>query len=155
MSSAAISAFLAGVSFLLPLTVPMLRPAEPTLVRSMLVALLCIASGGVLAFAILLLGGTPRPMSDTNWWLYRSGLVFGFAVAYSLGYRYGRRRAEDPNRFIGGILVGIVLGTVFHWIAPAGTDTYAVVIWLAAIGGVFGFFWELHFRKQTKRGTEN
>jgi hypothetical protein len=152
VSSAAIAAFLAGVSFLLPLVAPMLRPPEAKLGRRTLIVFACLMFGGLLSFGILLLGDTPRPMSDTNWWLHKSGLVLGAWVVFLLDYRYGPRDSDDKDRFIVGLLSGALLGAMFHWIAPAGTDTYAVAVWLAGIGGACGFLWELRFRKRRKGG---
>ena len=147
MSTVAISACLAGAGFTLALwIVAMLRPREETFRKSALAAVVSLASAGALAFAILWLGGTPRPMSEAHWWLYKSGLAFGFLVGY-LSYWYRRGKVE-PHRFLLAVTIAIVGGAVFHWIAPTGTDTYAALFIFLVIGVLGGFVWEWNFRKR-------
>jgi hypothetical protein len=150
---ASFSAFFAGAVFGFSLNATVLLPREAALAKSALVLLASLLLGGAVSFAVLLLGGTPRPLSETHMWLYRGGLLFGAVLGYFLGSRYAGRPAEaDP--FSVGLLGGAVLAVLFHWIAPAGTDTFAAAAWFVGIGGVGGFLWQWHSRRSAKRSEE-
>ena len=49
-----------------------------------------------------------------------------------------------------GLVLGIVLATLFHWLAPAGTDTASAATWLIAGGWVIGLLWSGIFGKRQK-----
>ena len=50
-----------------------------------------------------------------------------------------------------GVVGGVLVAMVFHWLAPAGTDTTAAGAWFVGLGAVIGLFWQWLFRKETKR----
>ena len=49
-----------------------------------------------------------------------------------------------------GVLGGLALAMLFHWLAPIGTDTVSAGGWFIGLGGVAGLLWEWRFRKDTK-----
>jgi hypothetical protein len=52
--------------------------------------------------------------------------------------------AVSPS-FVVGIVLGVVLAVVFHYIAPVGVDTAAAGAWFVGIGGAVGLLWRLIF----------
>jgi hypothetical protein len=49
-----------------------------------------------------------------------------------------------------GALVGLCVALVFHWLAPAGTDTVAAGAWFVGGGTLVGLAWLLLVRKRDK-----
>ena len=40
-----------------------------------------------------------------------------------------------------GALAGLVLAGLFHWLAPAGSDTVAAGAWFVGLGWLLGLCW--------------
>jgi hypothetical protein len=49
-----------------------------------------------------------------------------------------------------GFVLGLAAAAVFHWFAPAGTDTAAAGAWFVGLGCVAGVLWSLVFREHDK-----
>jgi hypothetical protein len=49
-----------------------------------------------------------------------------------------------------GFMLGLAAAAVFHWLAPAGTDTAAAGAWFVGLGCLAGVLWSLASRKHGK-----
>ena len=49
-----------------------------------------------------------------------------------------------------GALVGLGIGLLFHWLAPAGTDTVAAGAWFVGLGCLVGLAWPIIFGRSKK-----
>jgi hypothetical protein len=49
-----------------------------------------------------------------------------------------------------GFLLGLAAASVFHWLAPVGTDTAAAGAWLVGLGCLAGALWSLARGKHGK-----
>jgi hypothetical protein len=47
-----------------------------------------------------------------------------------------------------GALAGLVLAFLFHWLAPAGTDTAAAGGWFLGLGCLAGLLWSTFTRRK-------
>ncbi|HSV46953.1 MAG TPA: hypothetical protein VLJ58_14290 [Ramlibacter sp.] len=47
-----------------------------------------------------------------------------------------------------GVVGGLVVALLFHWLAPAGTDTVSAGAWFVVIGGAAGLLWQMLVRKE-------
>lgn len=147
MTTAETSALLAGAVFTLALLPPMLRRRRVGPARQTLSAFSWLAFGGVLSFVILVLGEAPRPMAGTTWWLHKTGVVLGASFSLAMAHRYGPCTDHEPIRFLSGLLAGMTAGVLFHWVAPAGTDTYATAAAFTICGSACGLMVEWRLRR--------
>jgi Na+-transporting NADH:ubiquinone oxidoreductase subunit NqrB len=51
---------------------------------------------------------------------------------------------------LAGVVGGLALAMLFHWLAPSGTDTVSAGAWFVGLGALAGFFWQWRFRQRTK-----
>ena len=49
-----------------------------------------------------------------------------------------------------GALAGVCLAVLFHWLAPADTDTVFVGAWIAGLGWLLGLLWSEVFGTRKK-----
>lgn len=49
-----------------------------------------------------------------------------------------------PGALLGAV-TGLAIAVLFHWLAPAGTDTAAAGAWFVGFGWVGGLLWSIIF----------
>jgi len=56
-----------------------------------------------------------------------------------------------PPAVLVGVLGGLALALLFHWLAPTGTDTASAGAWLVGLGAVAGLLWQWRFPKDKQK----
>ena len=54
-----------------------------------------------------------------------------------------------PGAFL-GVLAGLGVALVFHWLAPVGTDSMTAGAWFVGIGWLVGLLWTNIFETRKK-----
>lgn len=50
-----------------------------------------------------------------------------------------------------GVVGGLALALLFHWLAPTGTDTVSAGAWFVGLGAVGGLLWQWRFPRDTRK----